>query len=49
MASYRDTAVARQTRKALAKFKSSEAMRAYREGYAAGHKDGYMRALEEVI
>jgi flagellar biosynthesis/type III secretory pathway protein FliH len=49
MASYRDTAVARQIRKALAKFKSSEAMRAYREGYAAGHKDGYMRALEEVI
>lgn len=49
MASYTNTRIARQTRKALAKYKSSEAMRAYREGYAAGHKDGYHRALQEVM
>lgn len=49
MGRYDNPTLATRTRKALAKYKSTEALRAYREGYAAGHKDGYMRALEEVI
>jgi flagellar biosynthesis/type III secretory pathway protein FliH len=49
MASYRSTAVARQARKRLAKYKSSEAMKAYREGFADGHEQGYQRALRDVM